>query len=307
MTGRVDETRQATAEARALAGPLGIVPIVAAATMLDGLANGYSGDRTGMARLLRAGLALAPADADLAAMASGPGHGISALLHEDRAGAGAAFERARSLFTPVRALDPGLPVVLLRAVAGTVSTAEVAAELVVATVGARWSASWLGYAHAVTLAADGDRAAAEDAFRTADGAADRYPLFRAVGLRLVAEAALTHPFGEPVEWLRDAETEFVRRGLHRVAAACRGLLARAGAPTARRRGCDVALPPALLRLGVTAREAEVLDLVGEPLSNKDIAGRLFLSPRTVEKHVASLLAKTGAADRSALVRLARES
>ena len=40
---------------------------------------------------------------------------------------------------------------------------------------------------------------------------------------------------------------------------------------------------------MTAREAEVLELVGGRLSNKDIAARLYLSPRTVEKHVASLL------------------
>jgi DNA-binding NarL/FixJ family response regulator len=42
------------------------------------------------------------------------------------------------------------------------------------------------------------------------------------------------------------------------------------------------------------------------LSNKDIAARLYLSPRTVEKHVASLLLKTGTADRAALGRLARQ-
>jgi DNA-binding NarL/FixJ family response regulator len=42
------------------------------------------------------------------------------------------------------------------------------------------------------------------------------------------------------------------------------------------------------------------------LSNKEIAARLYLSPRTVEKHVASLLLKTGAADRAALGRLARQ-
>ena len=54
------------------------------------------------------------------------------------------------------------------------------------------------------------------------------------------------------------------------------------------------------------REAEVLELVGEHLSKKEIAARLYLSPRTVEKHVASLLLKTGAADRAALGRLARQ-
>jgi DNA-binding NarL/FixJ family response regulator len=56
---------------------------------------------------------------------------------------------------------------------------------------------------------------------------------------------------------------------------------------------------------VTARESEVLDLVGERLANREIAARLFLSPRTVEKHVASLLAKLGVADRAALGEIAR--
>jgi predicted ATPase/DNA-binding CsgD family transcriptional regulator len=85
-----------------------------------------------------------------------------------------------------------------------------------------------------------------------------------------------------------------------------GHLVFAGAPATRRRGRDdAALAPDLLRLGITAREAEVLELVGERLPNKDIAARLYLSPRTVEKHVASLLLKTGAADRAALRRLAR--
>jgi DNA-binding NarL/FixJ family response regulator len=45
---------------------------------------------------------------------------------------------------------------------------------------------------------------------------------------------------------------------------------------------------------------EVLDLVAAGLTNAEIAARLHLSPRTVETHVASLLAKLGAADRGQL-------
>jgi DNA-binding NarL/FixJ family response regulator len=53
--------------------------------------------------------------------------------------------------------------------------------------------------------------------------------------------------------------------------------------------------------GITAREADVLRLVADGLANKQIAVRLDLSPRTVEKHVESLLRKTGARSRTGLV------
>jgi DNA-binding NarL/FixJ family response regulator len=51
---------------------------------------------------------------------------------------------------------------------------------------------------------------------------------------------------------------------------------------------------------VTAREAEVLGLVVDGLTNAQIAERLFLSPRTVDTHVANLLSTTGARARTEL-------
>ncbi|WP_244843853.1 ATP-binding protein [Actinocatenispora sera] len=57
---------------------------------------------------------------------------------------------------------------------------------------------------------------------------------------------------------------------------------------------------------VSAREAEVLQLVGRHLSNAEIGAQLFISVRTVESHVSSLLRKLGAPDRRALARRAAE-
>jgi len=59
-----------------------------------------------------------------------------------------------------------------------------------------------------------------------------------------------------------------------------------------------------VREGVSAREGEVLAALGEHLTNAEIASRLFISVRTVESHVSSLLRKLGAADRRALAALA---
>lgn len=49
--------------------------------------------------------------------------------------------------------------------------------------------------------------------------------------------------------------------------------------------------------GVTPREREVLALLKERLTNAEVADRLFISVRTVESHVSSLLAKLGVEDR----------
>ncbi|MFE3449561.1 helix-turn-helix transcriptional regulator [Nonomuraea sp. NPDC059194] len=51
------------------------------------------------------------------------------------------------------------------------------------------------------------------------------------------------------------------------------------------------------RLGLTAREFEVLKLVTSGLSNKEIAAELFISVKTVSVHVSNILGKLGAASR----------
>jgi DNA-binding NarL/FixJ family response regulator len=61
------------------------------------------------------------------------------------------------------------------------------------------------------------------------------------------------------------------------------------------------------RARLTEREADVLRLVVEGLTARQIATRLVLSPRTVENHIQHVLRKLGVPNRAALVRYAIEN
>ena len=56
---------------------------------------------------------------------------------------------------------------------------------------------------------------------------------------------------------------------------------------------------------LTDREREILHLIGEGLTNREIAGRLYLSVRTIEWHRSNLSAKLGATQRSELIAAGR--
>lgn len=64
-------------------------------------------------------------------------------------------------------------------------------------------------------------------------------------------------------------------------------------------GSDRALPD-----GLTTREAEVLTLIAQGLSNTEIGARLFVSNATVKSHVNRIFAKIGVRDRAQAVRYA---
>jgi DNA-binding NarL/FixJ family response regulator len=64
-------------------------------------------------------------------------------------------------------------------------------------------------------------------------------------------------------------------------------------------GSQIAAPPAApLTNRLSVREAEVLQLVAEGLTNDEIAHRLWLSVETIETHLRSILTKLGAANRT---------
>ena len=72
-----------------------------------------------------------------------------------------------------------------------------------------------------------------------------------------------------------------------------------------RRGAADAAP--LAALGLTAREVEVLELVGEGLTNRQIAERLFISPKTAGLHVSNILGKLGVANRTQAAEVAHRA
>jgi NarL family two-component system response regulator LiaR len=59
-------------------------------------------------------------------------------------------------------------------------------------------------------------------------------------------------------------------------------------------------------LGITARELEILNLIAQGLSNREIAAQLFVSENTVKTHCSRAFDKLGAARRTQAVQRGKE-
>jgi len=110
--------------------------------------------------------------------------------------------------------------------------------------------------------------------------------------------ALTH--GSEKDRLKALEV-FETLGATAVASKLRKALRAEGVAVPRGKGRDTRRHAA----GLTARQAEVLALLDEDLSNTEIADRLFVSPRTVENHVSAVLMKLDSSTRDEAVARAR--
>jgi DNA-binding CsgD family transcriptional regulator len=109
-------------------------------------------------------------------------------------------------------------------------------------------------------------------------------IWQARGMPYERALALTH--GSQTEQLEALEA-LETLGASAVAARLRQALRERGVAVPRGKGRQTRRNVA----GLTARQAEVLELLAEGLSNIDIADRLFISPRTAESHVAGVLDK----------------
>jgi DNA-binding NarL/FixJ family response regulator len=109
---------------------------------------------------------------------------------------------------------------------------------------------------------------------------------------------------------KDAGRTDIARALHAAASGqsvldhtVQGALLRASAMQPER---PVPRLPQPLPDGLTVREAEVLDLVAQGLTNPQIAGTLFVSAHTVKTHINRIFAKTGSRNRTEAIDYARK-
>ncbi len=301
MRGEYDEAVAVARGAAELAERIGVRDVLPIAWCWQGIAAGYQGDRGAAEQLFARAEATAPDDPDVASAANMLGRGVIALLREDRTAADAALARAAAHGQPLMS-DPTQSIAtLLLAVDGRQRLADI--DRLPTVSHSQWTALWIDTARAVVVGrSDAELATTllENNLRTLR----RYPVFGLIALRQAGEAALVDGWGRPLTWLREVEREAAAGGHQLMASAARTLLRRAGARVTRQRAVDASVPDELRHRGITAREFEVLQLFVDRPTNTDLATRLHLSVRTVEKHVASLLMKLDLRSRADLHPLA---
>lgn len=302
MRWEIDEAVAAAARCAAASRRLRL-PTLPKALVLGAAAEALRGGPPDLERVLAEAVGLAPHDTHLLGETAGT-RGFCALAVADDARALHHFDEAVAAIRLRPNEVTGSPAIGLWMLMHTVtdldrteppSPPEPFAD--------RWNRGLSRFADAVAAGRRGATAQAARLFAEAD-LRMREPVdigwLRLQGRRLVAGVALADGWGDPVAWIREDLPVVEALGTECWAAALRGLLRRAG-ETVPRRGRDAGLPAALRERAVTRREADVLALVVEGRANREIAERLFLSPRTVEKHVERLLAKTGVDRRAELV------
>lgn len=108
---------------------------------------------------------------------------------------------------------------------------------------------------------------------------------------------------------RSAATDALRDALRKADALGAGLISRQATAIASRAGISLDDGPGRRTTDateLTARERQVLDLLGQGLTNRQIGERLFISAKTASVHVSAILRKLGASSRTEAVFLAKE-
>lgn len=306
---RHDEARATCERCIEMAEVLDLRGVHAIALLFVAIIEAVAGSRRRMEDVITRTYAISGDDVSVNAGIWGDARAIASLAAEDRVRARDELEEALTLYrrhpsTVLPRLGAAL-CTMLDALAGREPDFSLASGITLLNA---QGAGYVAFAEAVLRGRSGDREGALAAVERGERHLSVTPWYLNLMRRLVAEAAISDGWGEPVTWLTPAATFFDGAGNDRLASACRALLRRAGAHVTRPTRSRKSLPAPLRDAGVTAREAEVLGLVAEGLSNREIGERLFLSERTVEQHVTWLKRKLGVRSRAQLaVRAVAES
>lgn len=302
LTGDLDSAWTAAEAVLQESTALRLHSITRYALMVQAVIAAHRADRTAMNLALGDMHQWGGDSAHEVALGLGLGRVFCALLEENHELARAELTQIADLRSRIRtgfflSGDSGLNLLIRQLIGDGVPLGEIDEVLTTSAGTMRWNRHFLLWAKAVAL---GTQGILHEAHQHADAAmrlGAKFPLASQVATRLAAERAYVDGWGEPIEWLQDCESFFSDQGLVAVASGCRSLLRGYGVSMHQRRIGIERVPDRLRRSGVTVREFEVLELLRLRLSNKEMAERLSISRRTVEKHVASSLAKVDAADR----------
>ncbi len=300
----LDQARKLTSRCEQKARRIGAARVEALAITAQALASAIDGDPEAAETLARRAESVMPGNAEILFTTHGLVRVAASLSRDDVASALSESDIAMAYADDVPENAPRLAWALwplLHAITGPDGPAALdraRAE----SLAMKWNRGFFAYADAVIAGRNGDlRQATALASRAEEMLTPFAPRWNHLARWLVAPSAFEHSWGEPVRWLHDASASFTESAQHQLAASCQATLRRAGHAAAPVNGRRASVPEPLRSKGITAREMDILRLVADGLSNSQIAQRLCLSRKTVESHVASLIAKTDRSGRCQLV------
>jgi DNA-binding CsgD family transcriptional regulator len=314
--GDFDAVLALAARSAEMAQRLGLSATRAVALLFAAEARGRMGpDRPAMEAALDLAVQAAKSDAvvelETQAMAWGDCRAMASLIDGNKSGALRELGKAQEYFRIAQSSAPspsrGLWALLATldsesSDSGMDACEEVAASSAMVQLVNR---AYLNYADAVRAGRQGLADAAAEMMSAGDELlAVSLPWFLHFGQWLVAEEAIAQGWGESPRWLQEAAAFFEGLGQQRLASTCRSLLRKCGVTSKRSHRRHPSVPPAFRARGVTGREMEVLSVIGDGLSNREIGVRLYVSPKTVEKHISSLMDKLEVRTRAQLAAMA---
>jgi len=312
-SGDLDAVLALASRSAEIAQRLGLGATRATALLFAAEARARMGpDRPAMEAALELAFQAAKSDTvletEIQAMAWGDCRAMASLVEGNKSSALRELNKAQEYFRIAQSSAPspsrGMWALLttLESDSGLEACEEVAASSATVQLVNR---ACLNYADAVRAGRQGHVGAAADAMSAGDALlAVSLPWFLHFARRLVAEEAIGRGWGEPTRWLEEGAAFFEGLGQQRLASTCRSLLRKCGVPANRSHRAHPTVPPAFRARGITGREMEVLSVIGDGLSNREIGARLYVSPKTVEKHISSLMDKLEVRTRAQLAAIA---